>query len=144
LGTRRQSGGIHEVEAARRGGSWLRPNLGQKGVSMLDEIWMTLVAGLFGTLIGSIATIIAAVIARQPTLAAVVDARISVLMEICERTIGELCAEIVRLEEKIDGCDKTICDLRDRISQLEAKIDVLKADLNEARVTSALEPRPAS
>lgn len=111
---------------------------------MLDEIWMTLVAGLFGTLIGSIATIIAAVIGRQPTLAAVVDARISVLMEIYERTIDELRAEIVRLEEKIDLYERTIRELRDHIGQLEAKIDVLKADLNEAHATSVLEPRPAN
>jgi septal ring factor EnvC (AmiA/AmiB activator) len=110
---------------------------------MLDEIWMTLVAGLFGTLIGSIATIIAAVIG-QPTLAAVVDARISVLMEIYERTIDELRAEIVRLEEKIDLYERTIRELRDHIGQLEAKIDMLKADLNEAHATSVLEPRPAS
>jgi predicted RNase H-like nuclease (RuvC/YqgF family) len=111
---------------------------------MFDGFWITFIAGLFGTLFGSIATIIAAVIGRQPTLAAVVDARISVLMEIYERTIGELRAEIVRLEEKIDIYERTIRDLRDHITQLEAKIDVLKADLNEARATSALEPRPAS
>lgn len=111
---------------------------------MLNEIWITLVAGVFGTLVSSIATIIAAAISRQPTLAAVVDARISVLMEIYERTIGELRAEIVRLEEKIDIYERTIRDLRDHISQLEAKIDVVKAELNEARTTSALEPRPAS
>jgi hypothetical protein len=131
----------------RRGG--LAPGLAarasRRGVEMtFDEIWITLGAGLFGTLVGSVATIIAAVIGRQPTLAAVVDARISVLMEIYERTIGELRAEIVRLEAKIDIYERTIRDLRDHINQLEAKIDVLKADLNEARATSALELRPAT
>ncbi len=111
---------------------------------MLDGIWITLIAGLFGTLIGSIATIIAAMISRQPTLAAVVDARIAVLMEIYERTIDELRAEIVRLEEKIDVYERTIRESSRSHRQLEAKIDVFKADLNEARATSALEPRPAS
>jgi len=107
-----------------------------------DGFWITFIAGLFGTLFGSIATIIAAVIGRQPTLAAVVDARISVLMEIYERTIGELRAEIVRLEEKIDIYERTIRDLPDHISNLEPKIAVLKADLNDARATAALELRP--
>jgi chromosome segregation ATPase len=82
-----------------------------------------------------------AIIGRQPTLAAVVDSRISVLMEIYEKTIGELRAEIARLEEKLDIYEKTIRDLRDHIGQLEAKIDVMKADLNEARATSTLEIR---
>jgi septal ring factor EnvC (AmiA/AmiB activator) len=105
-----------------------------------EGIWITLIAGTFGTLIGSIATIIAAVISRQPTLAAVVDARIAALMEIYERTIGELRAEIERLEEKIDGYERTIRDLRDHISQLEAKIDIVKADLKKTGATPALQP----
>ena len=109
-----------------------------------DGFWITFVAGLFGTLIGSIATIIAAMISRQPTLATVIDARMAVLMQIYEKTIGELRAEIGMLEEKIDVYERTIHDLRDHISELETKIDVLKADLNEARATSSLEARPAN
>jgi peptidoglycan hydrolase CwlO-like protein len=108
----------------------------------LDGFWITFIAGLFGTLIGSIATIIAAMISRQPTLATVIDARIAVLMQIYEKTIGELRTEISRLEEKIDIYERTIRDLRDHIRQLETKIDILKADLNGA--TSALEPRPSN
>jgi septal ring factor EnvC (AmiA/AmiB activator) len=116
-----------------------------QGMQMtLDELWITLVAGLFGTLLGSTATIVAAVIGRQPTLAAIVDSRISVLMEIYEKTIGELRAEIARFEEKIGLYERTIRDLRDHIKQLEAKIDVLTADLNEARAASGLELRPAN
>jgi hypothetical protein len=61
-----------------------------------DGFWITFIAGLFGTLIGSIATIIAAMISRQPTLATVIDARIAVLMQIYEKTIGELRTEISR------------------------------------------------
>lgn len=117
---------------------------GRETQTMFDGFWITFIAGLFGTLIGSLATIIAAMISRQPTLAAVIDARIAVLMQIYERTIGELRVEIVRLEEKIDIYERTICDLRDHIDKLEAKIDVLKTDLNEARAASALEPRPAN
>lgn len=110
----------------------------------LEELWITLFAGLFGTFVGSIATIVAAVIGRQPTLAAIVDSRIAVLMEVYERTIGELRAEIARLEEKISLYERTIRDLRDHIKQLEAKIDVMKADLNEARTASGLELRPTN
>jgi hypothetical protein len=49
-----------------------------------------------------VATIIAAVISRQPTLTAVVDDRIRVLLEHYERTIKELRGEIAQLESKVD------------------------------------------
>jgi len=99
---------------------------------MPDGIWLPLIAGLFGTLAGSIATILSAFINRQPTLASVLDSRIATVMQIYERTIGELRTEICRLQEKIDVYEKTIMDLRDHIAQLEAKIDVLKLRLNTA------------
>jgi hypothetical protein len=63
---------------------------------------MTLSAGMVGALIGAVATIIAAMISRQPTLTAVVDDRIRVLLEIYERTIKELRFEIAQLENKVD------------------------------------------
>jgi hypothetical protein len=63
---------------------------------------VTLSAGVVGALIGAIATIIAAMISRQPTLTAVVDDRIRVLLEIYERTIKELRCEIAQLENKVD------------------------------------------
>jgi peptidoglycan hydrolase CwlO-like protein len=134
------------MKAKRHGTAALGfPRSGARETQMtFDGFWITFVAGLIGTLIGSIATIVAAVISRQPTLAAVIDARIAVLMQIYEKTIGELRAEVGRLEEKIDLYERTIRDLRDHIRQLEAKIDVLKADLNEARATPALEALPAS
>ncbi len=103
---------------------------------MSDGIWITIVVGLFGTLIGSVSTIVVALIDRQPMLAAAIDARIGVLIEIYERTIGELRAEIGRLEEKIDIYEKTISDLRDHIGKLEAKIDVLQSQLKEAGATT--------
>lgn len=69
---------------------------------MPNSIWMTLSAGVVGALIGAVATIIAAVISRQPTLTAVVDDRIRVLLEHYERTIKELRGEIAQLESKVD------------------------------------------
>ena len=99
---------------------------------MPNGIWLPLVAGLFGTLAGSLATILSALINRQPTLASILNSRIATVMQIYERTIGELRTEICRLQEKIDIYEKTIMDLRDHIAQLEAKIDILKVRLNEA------------
>ncbi len=69
---------------------------------MSNSVWMTLSAGVVGALIGAVATIVAAMISRQPTLTAVVDDRIRVLLEIYERTIKELRGEIAQLENKVD------------------------------------------
>ncbi len=69
---------------------------------MSDSIWMTLSAGVSGALIGAAATIAAALISRQPTLTAVVDERIRVLLEHYERTIRDLRAEVAELERKVD------------------------------------------
>jgi peptidoglycan hydrolase CwlO-like protein len=99
---------------------------------MSDGVWLTLAIGLSGTLIGTVSTIVVAVMNRQPMLAAAVDSRIAVLIETYERTIGELRIELGRLEAKIDLYEKTIRDLRDHIGKLEAKIDVLQAQLKEA------------
>ncbi|HEY5226787.1 MAG TPA: hypothetical protein VIJ06_08355 [Methylovirgula sp.] len=103
---------------------------------MVNGIWITVAVGLLGTLIGAVSAIVVALIDRQPTLAAAIDARIGVLIEIYERTIGELRMEIRRLEEKIDYYEKTIRDLRDHIDKLEAKIDVLQSQLKDAGATA--------
>jgi hypothetical protein len=108
---------------------------------MPDGVWLPLLAGLFGTLAGAIATILSALINRQPTLAAVLDSRIAIVMQIYERTIGELRTEICRLQEKIDVYEKTILELRDHIAQLEAKIDILKSRLNAPALDAG---RPAT
>ncbi|MGP0060258.1 MAG: hypothetical protein ACLPID_13325 [Beijerinckiaceae bacterium] len=102
------------------------------GWIMFDGFWSTIAAGLCGTLIGASATIMSALINRQPRLAAIVDARIRVLLEIYEKTIGELRSEILKLEDKIDIYENTIRELRDHIAKLEAKIDGLNDDLKEA------------
>jgi hypothetical protein len=67
-----------------------------------NSVWITLSAGVVGALIGAAATIAAAMISRQPTLTAVVDDRIRVLLEHYERTIRELRGEIAQLESKVD------------------------------------------
>ncbi|TAL80277.1 MAG: hypothetical protein EPN75_07855 [Beijerinckiaceae bacterium] len=103
---------------------------------MTNGILVTLAVGFAGTLIGAVSAIVVALIDRQPSLAATVDAHIGVLIEIYERTIGELRAEIGRLEEKIDYYEKTISDLRDHIDKLEGKIDVLQSRLKEASATA--------
>jgi hypothetical protein len=69
---------------------------------MSNSVWVPLSAGVVGALIGAIATIVAAMISRQPTLTAVVDDRIRVLFDIYERTIKELRGEIAQLECKVD------------------------------------------
>ena len=81
---------------------------------MAENFWPTLGAGLLGTFIGAAATIAAAFINRQPTLAAVVDARIKALIESYEQTIRELRAEIGRLENKIDILTKELHEERAR------------------------------
>lgn len=69
---------------------------------MSNSVWITLSAGVIGALIGAAATIAAAMISRQPTLTAVVDDRIRVLLEHYEKTIRELRGEIAQLESKVD------------------------------------------
>ncbi len=102
------------------------------GWFMVADFWSMIAAGLCGTLIGASATILSALINRQPGLAAIVDARIRVLLETYEKTIGELRSEIGKLEGKIDIYERTIRELRDHIAKLEAKIDGLNDDLKEA------------
>ncbi len=69
---------------------------------MSNTLWEELGAGGVGALIGAAATIIAAVISRQPTLTAVVDDRIRVILDIYETTIRDLRAEVAQLESKVD------------------------------------------
>jgi peptidoglycan hydrolase CwlO-like protein len=107
---------------------------------MSDAFWATFIAGLFGTLVAAIATIFAALINRKPSLAAVIDARIRVLIETYEKTIAELRSEVGKLESKIDVYERTIWELRDHIGKLEAKIDGLNNGMKEvgAPILSAM------
>jgi hypothetical protein len=71
-------------------------------------------AGGLGALIGVVGTILTALINRQPPLAALVDARIRVLIEGYERRISELQREIDKLEAKVDALTKALDAARSR------------------------------
>jgi len=70
--------------------------------------WTMLVAGSIGAVFGVVGTVLAALINRQPPMAALVDARIRVLIESYESRIGELQAEVVKLEAKVDALTKAL------------------------------------
>lgn len=65
------------------------------------------VAGI-GAIIGIIGTILTALINKQHPMAALVDARIRLLIEGYERKINELQAEITVLELKVDALTKEL------------------------------------
>lgn len=69
-------------------------------------------AGGLGALIGVVGTIVTALINRQPPLAAVVDARIRVLIEGYERRVTELQQEVARLEAKVDALTRALAAAR--------------------------------
>ncbi len=70
--------------------------------------WTMLVAGSLGAVFGVVGTVLAALINRQPPMAALVDARIRVLIESYESRISELQDEVVRLEAKVDALSKAL------------------------------------
>jgi len=70
--------------------------------------WSTLGAGILGAVIGVTGTVVTALINRQPPMAALVDARIRVLIESYECRICELQAEVVKLEAKVDALTKAL------------------------------------
>lgn len=77
-------------------------------VSSEGGSWVVLVAGMIGTVIGVVGTIVTALINRQPPMAALVDARIRVLIESYEGRISELQDEVVRLEGKVDALTRAL------------------------------------
>jgi hypothetical protein len=81
------------------------------------SIWSTLGAGGLGALIGVLGTIFTAMINRQAPMAALVDARIRMLIE---------------------GYESRINDLQEEIAKLESKIDALTLALNEAQTRRGL------
>lgn len=70
--------------------------------------WTALGAGVFGAVIGIVGTVATALINRQPPMAALVDARIRVLIESYESRISELQDEVVKLEAKVDALTKAL------------------------------------
>jgi hypothetical protein len=77
-------------------------------LGMYSSSWNALAAGVLGAVIGVVGTIVAAFISRQPSLAALVDARIRVLIESYESRISELQVEVVKLEAKVDALTKAL------------------------------------
>jgi len=73
-----------------------------------SNIWGTLGIAGIGAVLGAIGTILTALINRQHPMAALVDARIRLLIEGYERRIVELEAEVTKLEQKIDALTKQL------------------------------------
>ena len=93
------------------------------GVPESTELWPQLLAGALGTALGVLGTVVAALVNRQPPMAALVDARIRTLIESYERHIG---------------------DLRGQIARLEARVDMLRKELDAAEGKTPRPPRPAA
>lgn len=70
--------------------------------------WTTLGAGVIGAAIGVVGTVVTALINRQPPMAALVDARIRVLINSYESRISELHEEVFKLEAKVDALTKAL------------------------------------
>ncbi len=70
---------------------------------MPDHAWTPAWTGIGGMFIGVIATIIVAVINRQPPMAALVDARIKLLIGEYEKRIAHLQAEVAELRRELDA-----------------------------------------
>jgi hypothetical protein len=70
--------------------------------------WTTFGAGIAGAVVGVVGTVVTALINRQAPLAALVDARIRVLIESYECRIVELQQEVCKLEAKVDALTKAL------------------------------------
>lgn len=73
-----------------------------------SSIWGTLSVAGVGAALGVLGTILTALINRQQPMAALVDARIRLLIERYERRIIELEAEIAKLEQKVNALTKDL------------------------------------
>lgn len=74
---------------------------------MPDNAWTPAWTGIGGMIIGVVATIIVALINRQPPMAALVDARIKLLIGEYEKRIADLQVEVAELRRELDavrGC----------------------------------------
>jgi hypothetical protein len=70
--------------------------------------WETIGVAGIGAAVGIIGTIFTALINKQHPMAALVDARIRLLIEGYERRINELQSEIAMLELKVDALTKEL------------------------------------
>ncbi len=80
--------------------------------AVTGSVGQLLGAGSLGAIIGAVAIIVVALIKRQPPMAALIDARIRLLIE---------------------GYEKRIAELKDEIDDLETKVGVLTHQLESAR-----------
>jgi hypothetical protein len=80
------------------------------GLEMTDDgnNWGTVGAAGIGAVVGIIGTIFTALINKQHPMAALVDARIRLLIEGYERRINELQSEIAMLELKVEALSKEL------------------------------------
>lgn len=70
--------------------------------------WETVGVAGIGAAVGIVGTIFTALINKQHPMAALVDARIRLLIEGYERRINELQSEIAKLELKVDALTKEL------------------------------------
>jgi hypothetical protein len=73
-----------------------------------ENNWGTVGAAGIGAVVGIVGTIFTALINKQHPMAALVDARIRLLIEGYERRINELQSEIAMLELKVDALSKEL------------------------------------
>ncbi|MCI0600442.1 MAG: hypothetical protein L0Y60_13135 [Beijerinckiaceae bacterium] len=73
-----------------------------------NNIWGTLGVAGMGAALGVAGTVLTALINRQHPMAALVDARIRLLIEGYERRIDQLESEIGKLEQKVDALTKDL------------------------------------
>ncbi len=82
-----------------------------------DSNYWAALTGIGGLVVGSIGTALGHLFNSRASMAALVDARIRML---------------------IDGYERRIVDLQDEIRRLEGKVDALTATLDEERARSSL------
>ncbi|MCI0734795.1 MAG: hypothetical protein L0Y50_00715 [Beijerinckiaceae bacterium] len=73
-----------------------------------SNFWGTLGVAGMGAALGVIGTVLTALINKQHPMAALVYARIRLLIDGYERRIVELEAEIAKLEQKVDALTKDL------------------------------------
>ena len=76
------------------------------------DVWTSLWTGGIGATLGVLGTVIVALINRQPPMAALIDARIRILIEGYEKHVTDLQAEIRKLEAKVDALTRALEEAR--------------------------------
>lgn len=88
------------------------------------DMWNNLLSGSAGAVLGILGTVIVALINRQPPMAALIDARIRMLIEGYEKHINDLQTEIRKLETKVDALTDALEQARaDRAAHGNRRLD---------------------